>query len=216
MNQDPKPATPSEGAQRILDVATVLFAEAGPDAVSIARIAREAGVGKATIFHHFPSKEALYHAVLWQVSETVFWLIEDQAWRDAPLIECMAGFIRQQIRFLEDGDELLRLVRRELIQSSSEGVALMSDIFSGPFFRLREHLEYRMKTGELDADTDTGLLAWMLMDAAVYFHEGRRVLSRLPGMEVGKDPDIFSQRMARLLACGCTGANQDTRFEDKQ
>ncbi len=44
---------------RISDVATRLFLERGFDAVTVAEVAREAGVSSVTVFKHFPRKEDL-------------------------------------------------------------------------------------------------------------------------------------------------------------
>jgi AcrR family transcriptional regulator len=44
---------------RISDVATQLFLERGFDAVTVAEVAREAGVSSVTVFNHFPRKEDL-------------------------------------------------------------------------------------------------------------------------------------------------------------
>ena len=48
---------------RVLDAAAELFAERGCD-VSVDEIARQAGVGHATVFRRFPSKDALIAAVV--------------------------------------------------------------------------------------------------------------------------------------------------------
>ncbi|MFI5711383.1 TetR/AcrR family transcriptional regulator [Kribbella sp. NPDC051620] len=45
---------------RILAVATSLFLERGYDPVTVAEIAREAGVSSVTVFNHFPRKEDLF------------------------------------------------------------------------------------------------------------------------------------------------------------
>jgi AcrR family transcriptional regulator len=45
---------------RILSVATGLFLERGYDPVTVAEIAREAGVSSVTVFNHFPRKEDLF------------------------------------------------------------------------------------------------------------------------------------------------------------
>jgi AcrR family transcriptional regulator len=45
---------------RILEVATRLFLERGYDKVTVAEIAREAGVSSVTVFNHFPRKEDLF------------------------------------------------------------------------------------------------------------------------------------------------------------
>ncbi len=49
--------------ERILAAARVMFGEHGL-AVPIDEVARQAGVGAGTIYRHFPSKEALYEAIL--------------------------------------------------------------------------------------------------------------------------------------------------------
>ncbi|TDW14234.1 TetR/AcrR family transcriptional regulator [Kribbella kalugense] len=45
--------------QRISNVATQLFQERGFDTVTVAEVAREAGVSSVTVFKHFPRKEDL-------------------------------------------------------------------------------------------------------------------------------------------------------------
>jgi AcrR family transcriptional regulator len=49
--------------ERVLDAATEAFTASGPDA-SMDEIARRAGVGHATVFRRFPTKEALMLAVI--------------------------------------------------------------------------------------------------------------------------------------------------------
>ena len=45
---------------RISEVAARLFLERGYDAVTVAQVAREAGVSSVTVFNHFPRKEDLF------------------------------------------------------------------------------------------------------------------------------------------------------------
>ena len=45
--------------RRISDVATMLFLERGFDTVTVADVARQAGVSSVTVFKHFPRKEDL-------------------------------------------------------------------------------------------------------------------------------------------------------------
>ena len=49
---------------RILDAAEVQFAERGFEAASLREIARESGIQQPGLYNHFPSKQALYAAVL--------------------------------------------------------------------------------------------------------------------------------------------------------
>ncbi|MGA4728605.1 TetR/AcrR family transcriptional regulator [Micromonospora taraxaci] len=48
----------------IVQAATQLFLESGYDRASLARIAEEAGVSKATLFKQFPTKAALFDAIV--------------------------------------------------------------------------------------------------------------------------------------------------------
>lgn len=65
----PHPASPSEPTdsrtrERILTVAEATFAEAGYHGARLQEIARRVGLRKASLFHHFASKEDLYRAVV--------------------------------------------------------------------------------------------------------------------------------------------------------
>lgn len=58
----------SPARRRILDTATALFYADGVHAVGIDRIIAEAGVAKATFYHHFPAKDELVRAYVEQRS----------------------------------------------------------------------------------------------------------------------------------------------------
>ena len=57
--------------QRLVVVATRLFGESGFDAVAIPEVLDHAGVSRGALYHHFPSKEALFEAVLEDVEAHV-------------------------------------------------------------------------------------------------------------------------------------------------
>jgi TetR/AcrR family transcriptional regulator len=71
----PPPSGPSRSTrprrEEILDEATRLFAERGYEGTSMADLAEEVGLRKASLFHHFASKEVLYAAVLARLVEDV-------------------------------------------------------------------------------------------------------------------------------------------------
>lgn len=58
----------NERRASILAVAKVLFADKGYNGVAVDEIAKRLGVSPAVLYQHFPSKEALYEAVLNHIS----------------------------------------------------------------------------------------------------------------------------------------------------
>ncbi|WP_113699879.1 TetR/AcrR family transcriptional regulator [Nonomuraea lactucae] len=57
----------------IIEAATRLFMDSGYDGTSLAKIAEEADVSKATLFKQFPTKAALFDAIV-----TEYWKVEDE------------------------------------------------------------------------------------------------------------------------------------------
>ena len=53
-----------ERRRRLLELGAGLFTRYGYDELSMARIAREAGISKALLYHYFPSKRAYFTATL--------------------------------------------------------------------------------------------------------------------------------------------------------
>jgi AcrR family transcriptional regulator len=58
-----------ERRRQLLERATDLFATHGYDELTMAKIAREAGVSKPLLYHYFPNKRDLFQAVLAQAAE---------------------------------------------------------------------------------------------------------------------------------------------------
>ena len=54
----------SDKREKVLNAALKLFTERGIDSTSTASIAKEAGVGTGTVFHHFENK-ATVHLAKW-------------------------------------------------------------------------------------------------------------------------------------------------------
>jgi AcrR family transcriptional regulator len=83
MSTTPLRADAQRNLERVLDAAAELFAERGCD-VSVDEIARKAGVGHATVFRRFPTKDALISAVVSkQIGEMSTFVEEALAEEDA-------------------------------------------------------------------------------------------------------------------------------------
>jgi AcrR family transcriptional regulator len=57
-----------ERRRRLLELGADLFARHGYEELSMSRIAREAGISKALLYHYFPSKQAYFSATLEQAA----------------------------------------------------------------------------------------------------------------------------------------------------
>jgi AcrR family transcriptional regulator len=57
-----------ERRRRLLELGAELFTRHSYDELSMARIAREAGISKALLYHYFPSKQAYFAATLEQAA----------------------------------------------------------------------------------------------------------------------------------------------------
>lgn len=99
---NPRPVSPPDAREKILDIACRLFAQQGYENTSLSQVAREANVSKALIFWHFDSKEKLFAQALRKTLEPYFISIDDIDGLDeraqiSSLIERFYEFVRDNV-----------------------------------------------------------------------------------------------------------------------
>lgn len=99
--------------ERILQAAWKVFAESGYEAATFQAIAEEIGLTRPAINHYFPSKSALYAAVVGRVSDTI-WDVIHSAGEASTLAGQVLTFIRMAIRGRDANPSLPRF----LVQSA--------------------------------------------------------------------------------------------------
>lgn len=97
----------------ILQAASRLFARQGYAATSIRQIAEEAGIGKATIYHHFPDKQAVVLELLGRNTEKTRQMLETVKAETDPRHR-IATAIEASLRFFSESGDILQIVRREV------------------------------------------------------------------------------------------------------
>jgi AcrR family transcriptional regulator len=101
-----------ERRRRLLELGTELFARHGYEELSLARIAREAGISKALLYHYFPSKQAYFAATLEQAAAELAEVTQPDP--EKPPVEQLAGSLGAYLGWVERHmgayDKLLRSV----------------------------------------------------------------------------------------------------------
>ena len=118
-----------ERRRLLLQRATELFATHGYDELSMAKLAREAGISKALLYHYFPSKRDLFAAALTDAAEELRARTEPEPGR--PPAEQLALALDAFLRWVEDhGAAYAKLLRsaslpevRELVGEVRERTA---------------------------------------------------------------------------------------------
>jgi AcrR family transcriptional regulator len=128
----------------IVDEATRLFAERGYEGASMADLAERVGLRKASLFHHFASKDVLYAAVLERllvpVSETITRAINTE------------GSFTDRLDALSDAlTEVLHtnpFAARLLLREAMDWGPVIRDKLNGTIMQVLEAADHFVKAGQ--------------------------------------------------------------------
>ena len=169
-----------ERRRRLLELGTRLFTEHAYDEISMAQIAREAGISKALLYHYFPSKQDYFMATLAGGAQELRARVEpDPA---LPPAQGLSDALDAYLAWIEDNtDAYAKLFR------SASGVPEVRDLVEG----VRDETAQRILDG-LDAGANararTAVRGWLwFMDGACLDWIAHRDLSRaeLHGLLLG-------------------------------
>ncbi|HDG1674467.1 TPA: HTH-type transcriptional regulator RutR [Kluyvera cryocrescens] len=112
--------------QAILTAALNTFSQYGIHGTRLEQVAEQAGVSKTNLLYYFPSKEALYVAVMQQILD--IWLAPLKAFREdlAPLV-AIKEYIRLKLEVSRDYPQASKLFCLEMLQ----GAPLVMDELTG-------------------------------------------------------------------------------------
>jgi len=100
-----------ERRRLLLERATELFATHGYDELSMAKLARAAGISKPLLYHYFPGKRHLFEAVLTRAAEDHIARVAPTD-PDAPVAEQLAASLDTFLRWVEaNGATYEKLIR---------------------------------------------------------------------------------------------------------
>lgn len=135
-----------EKRELILTAATALFLELGYDRTSLARIAERAGVSRATLFKQFPSKAALFDAIV-----TESWSTADEEATPPPgnIVDGLRTIGRRYAELLSRAQmtDLFRIVIAELPRFPELADAQFSQGKMPYFESVRDYLQAEHEAG---------------------------------------------------------------------
>lgn len=164
---------------RVLDAALKLFGEGGIDATSMDAISEESGVSKATIYKHWPDKDALCLEVMATLMG-----------KDRPRPVFESGDIRRDMiaalgyRPHAEHSSVRARIMPHLVAYAARNPTLAQacrhTIFGPPREALAQLLDRAIAQGQLPRTLDRDLAMAMLIGPMMYSHLLRRVQGKPP------------------------------------
>ena len=115
---------PRYDPDRLLEVAVQQFILRGYEATSMAQLGEAAGLGKSSIYHHFPSKEAILHRALSRALDALFAVLEEEQARLGPPPARLEHLLRRTVEVLVEELPYVTLLLRVRGNSRTEIWAL--------------------------------------------------------------------------------------------
>lgn len=174
--------------QAILSAALETFSQFGIHGTRLEQVAELAGVSKTNLLYYFPSKEALYVAVLQQILD--IWLAPLKAFREelTPLV-AIQQYIRLKLEVSRDYPQASRLFCLEMLQ----GAPLLKTVLSGDMKSLVDEksaiIAGWVDTGKL-APVDPHHLIFMIWAATQHYADFSAQVKAVTGKSL-KDDDFF-------------------------
>ncbi|MGW5723378.1 TetR/AcrR family transcriptional regulator [Amycolatopsis sp. NPDC003865] len=146
--------------------------------ISMAELARTAGVGRVTLYAHFPSREAVLEAVLERAIAEAGAVIEESRPEEGTADEALRRLLRSSWQALDRHRRLFEVARREL------GAARLRD-FHDPAI---ERIDKLVARGRRDGVFRTDLpLSWLVTTVYTLLHAAAEDVNanRLPQADAG-------------------------------
>jgi AcrR family transcriptional regulator len=168
----------SETYTTILQVARRLFARQGYTATSVRQIAAETGIGKATIYHHFPDKQAIAAALLTDSLAQMNDMLAVIRAEPDPRRRLRTA-VEMSLQFLVETSGLFQIVRREVPGGRAQLQHAMTTFFRTYIGMLAETLAQGQAQGifrAMDATAGARVLLTMIQGTyAMTYITGQRL-----------------------------------------
>lgn len=148
---------------RILEAAAKVFGKFGYTKTNIEDIAREAGIGKATIYHYFQNKEDVFLTIVRNEAHTLENRIDEALKKTRTPQEKLKTFFLTQFKYLFDNINFYNLTQEQLLGFHPIIFKALDEFNKYRRERIRQIVEEGIQTGvfkPINAD----LLTEMIVD----------------------------------------------------
>lgn len=196
----PRPAPARDGprrrgsatAARILDVAEALFAERGYHGTTLRDVATRVGLRIPSLYNHFPSKDALYAAVLARGIGPVVAVLAELA--DAPAAERNdpGRVVEPVMRILAAHPHLPRLVLHETLAGGERLTPMLREWMAPTFARAQQLVEERGGAHPI-APEQASLLVLAMYHVVIGYFASAPLYGALTGTDLLAEPLLTRQ-----------------------
>jgi AcrR family transcriptional regulator len=177
----------------IIEAAVKLFSENGYEQTSVDQLAREAGIGKGTIYGYFKTKDEIFFAFCEDEIDYAFQELTRSNDLEAPLPDQLHTLFMGQFRYVTRDREFGRILAREMLFPRQANVEKSRELEEKYLASLNVILDRAFANGELRTDLEPYFIAGHFY--ALYI----LVLSswydgRLPTMEAIDETDLHRAR----------------------
>jgi len=173
-----------ETRKAIVAAAVKLFAEKGFEQTSMNELAREAGVGKGTIYGYFATKNEIFLAYCEAEIDFAFAALDRKRDEEAPLVEQLVALMLGQITYVTNNHEFGRIFVREMLFPGKNSRLSSRDLEMRYLDKLGEVLGRAQERGELSTECDLILMiaqlhALYILAISVYYQGDIKTLDEV-------------------------------------
>ena len=198
----PRNADGRRTRQAILDAASSLFAQNGYFGTSLREVATRVGVRESALYNYFPSKQALFDALLARDSETKSERLS--AFLEQPLVDVRAALIDLATRMLEGYTssaeaETFRMLLSDGLRLARDGRINLFERMTSGSPRLEDVMRRLIRDGVLRKDADPFELSIAFFGPLLIWRHLHAIDARVPMIE---NPRSFVQAHVDLFLGG--------------
>jgi AcrR family transcriptional regulator len=185
--------------RKLLDAAAIEFGERGYHEASVSSITRRAGVALGSFYTYFDSKDALFRALVGDLSHSVRDHAREAMSDEMDALEIERATLAAFLGFAREHKQIYRII--------DEAEFIAPEDYRAHYETIAKSIEARLGAGIRSGDLREGLgelEAWALMGINVFIGLRYVVWSDQEAME----PDAIAARVNRMLAEGIAAAKR--------